>query len=251
MQPRQFFSAADGSRLAYVDAGHGPLVILVHGFLSNADINWFYSGIAGRLLDAGFRVTALDLRAHGQSAAPADAAGAPPDILPADVEALVRHLDTPAYDLVGYSLGARTAARLAVRRQVPLPRRMVLGGMGLEGMTDTRDRQDWFANTIEQAGSPDLDPAQHAVARFLRAGGADPAGAVRVLRSQVDSDPADLARIALPVLVLAGDKDLDNGSLGALAALLPLGREATTPGTHMTAVGEPAFGQAIVDFLQA
>jgi pimeloyl-ACP methyl ester carboxylesterase len=66
-----------------------------------------------------------------------------------------------------------------------------------------------------------------------------------------DTDPADLAAITMPVLVLCGDKDNDNGSADRLAEVLPDARRAVIPGTHMSSVTEPAMGAELVAFLTA
>ncbi len=62
-------------------------------------------------------------------------------------------------------------------------------------------------------------------------------------------DEADLAAIAMPTLVVCGEKDLDNGSPQDLVAALPNARFEQVPGTHMSSVTEPALGEAIVRFL--
>jgi pimeloyl-ACP methyl ester carboxylesterase len=64
-----------------------------------------------------------------------------------------------------------------------------------------------------------------------------------------DTAPEDLAAVTMPVLVLCGDKDNDNGSADRLAAALPDARRATIPGTHMSSVTVPEMGAEIVSFL--
>ena len=55
----------------------------------------------------------------------------------------------------------------------------------------------------------------------------------------------------MPVLVVCGADDDDNGSADRLAAALPDATRVTIPGTHMSSVAEPALGQAIAAFLSA
>jgi len=64
-----------------------------------------------------------------------------------------------------------------------------------------------------------------------------------------DTDPAELAKIAMPTLVLCGSQDRDNGDPHALAAALPDARVVEVPGTHMSSVTEAALGEEIVRFL--
>jgi pimeloyl-ACP methyl ester carboxylesterase len=72
---------------------------------------------------------------------------------------------------------------------------------------------------------------------------------LRLLDSGVDTPPEALATIGMPVLVVAGAEDDDNGSAEALAAALPRGQVARVPGNHMSAVARPELGAVIADFL--
>ena len=132
------FTAPDGARLVWHELGQGRPVLLLHGFMSSAEGNWIAPGIAGKLAAAGFRVIAPDCRGHGGSDAPTDPAAWPADIMVDDGLALIAHLNLTDYDLGGYSMGARTAARLMVRGA--RPRRCVLGGMGEVGIMEAGPR---------------------------------------------------------------------------------------------------------------
>jgi pimeloyl-ACP methyl ester carboxylesterase len=72
-----------------------------------------------------------------------------------------------------------------------------------------------------------------------------------LLGTVTDLSPDDLARIAMPTLVVCGDKDRDNGSPQMLVDALPNARLQQVPGTHMSSVTEPALGEAIARFLAA
>ena len=54
--------------IAYLDEGQGDPIILIHGFASSKDVNWFQTSWFTTLKSAGRRVIALDNRGHGQSA---------------------------------------------------------------------------------------------------------------------------------------------------------------------------------------
>lgn len=103
MEPR-FLQRSNG-RLAYDDAGEGPLVVMVPGL---GDLRAEYRYLAPRLIDAGYRVVTLDLRGHGQSSVGWSdyTSGA----LGSDVVALLRHLDAGPAHLVGTSMGAAAVA---------------------------------------------------------------------------------------------------------------------------------------------
>ena len=91
----------------------------------------------------GFECLMPDLRVHGQSEAPLDPRAYPQDVLVRDAEALVAHLGLTDFDLVGFSLGSRTAARAVLGGMKP--RRLVLSGMGLEGLAGWTRRQGRLA----------------------------------------------------------------------------------------------------------
>src|SRR5438067_899734 len=121
-----YFKASDGVRLAWHEVGEGRPVVLLHGLFSNAETNWVKFGHAAVIAAGGFRVIMADLRAHGLSAAPHEAPAYPPDVLAEDGFALIRHLGLTDYDLGGYSLGARTSARMAIMGATP--RRLIVAG---------------------------------------------------------------------------------------------------------------------------
>ena len=243
------FASFDGARLAWAEVGTGRPLVLLHGLFSTAATNWTVYGTAASIAAAGFRVIMPDLRGHGASAHPHDPAAYPPDVLARDAAALVAHLGLTDFDFGGYSLGARTAVRAVVGGLRPA--RLVLGGMGLTGLTDVRRRTDWFLDVIARADTIVRgDPAWPAVA-FMRANAVDGAAVAHVLRSQVATTAADLAAIAVPTCIVCGADDRDNGSAADLTAALATATYAEIPGNHMSAVTRPEFGAAIAAWLSA
>lgn len=237
----------DGAPLAVHRMGAGRRVLLLHGLFSEANTNWIRFGHARKLADAGFEAIMPDLRAHGASARPHDAAAYPTDVLVRDVFALVEQLGLADYDLVGFSLGARTAARSVIAGMEP--RRLVLAGMGLEGLAGWNRRSAFFLDAIDRFDSVKHgDPAFMAVA-FMKTQKIDRVAARLLLQSVGDTEPADLEKIAMPTLVLCGADDRDNGDPVALTEALPDARHAVIPGTHMGSVTEGALGDALVRFL--
>ena len=102
--------------------GHGPPVLLLHGWMFQSDLNWFR--IYEPLIDAGYRVLAIDHRGHGRGLRTparfrlADCA--------ADAAALVEHLGCGPVTAVGYSMGG-TIAQLMARDHPQTVRALVLG----------------------------------------------------------------------------------------------------------------------------
>lgn len=245
--PVTYFKSHDGLDLAYREMGTGRPVILIHGLFSNGWVNWIRYGHARLLADAGFRVILPDLRGHGLSAAPHEAAFYPPDVLAEDGEALVRQLGLAEYDLGGYSLGGRTVLRMLVRGAKP--RRTILSGMGLEGIVDPNKRRDFFHYVLTGLGRHMRGSDAWLAEAFLKTTGGDPLAMLPLLDTFVATTPAEIAAINVPALVLSGVDDHDNGSAGDIAAMLPQGELVEIPGNHMTAVLQPGLGQAILEFL--
>jgi pimeloyl-ACP methyl ester carboxylesterase len=241
------FTAPDGVELAWHELGEGRPVVLLHGLFSDADTNWIRFGHAAEIASRGFRVIMPDLRAHGQSGKPHDPSFYPPDILAADGLALIAALGLEDYDLGGYSLGARTAVRMVA--EGAKPRRLVVSGMGLEGLHSTGHRAGHFKAILKGLGGHARGSPEWMAEAFLKTTGGDPEALIHVLDTFVDTSEAELRAIDVPTLVLSGAEDHDNGSAEALAALLPGGEYVAVPGNHMSAVTRPDLGREIADFL--
>jgi pimeloyl-ACP methyl ester carboxylesterase len=248
---RHVFTAPDGVELAWHELGpEAPgarSVVLLHGLFSDAETNWIRFGHAALIAAAGMRVIMPDLRAHGTSEKPHDPAAYPPDILAEDGLALIAHLGLVDYDLGGYSLGGRTAVRMVVKGASP--RRLVVSGMGLDGLLDTQRRSAHFKRILRGLGTHERGSPEWLAEAFLKTTGGDPDALILLLDSFVDTSETELRSIAIPTLVLSGVDDHDNGSAAALADLLPIGRYVEVPGNHMSAVTKPELGAALADFL--
>lgn len=237
----------DGTQLAVHRLGAGRPVLLLHGLFSSAEMNWIRFGHAAKLAEAGFEAIMPDLRAHGTSGKPHDPAAYPPGVLARDVAALVEALELEDYDLAGFSLGARTAARAVIAGLAP--RRLVLAGMGLEGLAGWNRRSAFFIDAIDRFDEVKRgDPAFMAVS-FMKTMKVDRVAARLLLEAVDDTREEELARITMPTMVLCGAQDSDNGSAPRLAEVLPDAQYAEIPGTHMTSVTEGAMGDALVEFL--
>lgn len=246
------FTSFDGTELAIHRQGAGRPVILLHGLFSSADMNWIKWGHATRLADAGFEAIMLDFRVHGQSASPTDPAAYPPGVLVRDVAELADYLMLAPgeFDLVGFSLGARTALH-ACADGVLAPRRLVPVGMGVSGLSDWQRRADFFKRVIDRFDEIQRGDAEYISRQFLKSQGVDRVAARLLLDAMGNFDLAKLANIEIPTLVLCGERDDDNGSAEELAALLPNARYQEVPGSHLDSATKPELGEAIVEFLAA
>ncbi|MCC2978595.1 alpha/beta fold hydrolase [Sphingomonas sp. IC-11] len=227
--------------------GQGRPVLLLHGYFSDANTNWIRYGHAEAIAGKGRRVIMPDLRAHGESDKPHDAAAYPPDALAKDGHALIAHLGLSDYDLGGYSLGARTTARMLATGATP--QRIVFSGMGLEGLTNSERRQSHFRHILTNLGSHERGSPAWMAEAFLKTTGGDPVALLGVLDTFVSTPLSAVEGFDQPTLVVNGREDDDNGSAAALAGALPNARLVEVPGNHMSSVTKAELGQAIADFL--
>ena len=252
MSTLQHFQTFDGTRLAIHRTGEGRPVILLHGLFSSAQMNWIKWGHDARLADAGFEAIMLDFRVHGQSEAPQSPDAYPPGVLVRDALALVEHLGLAPgeYDLVGFSLGARTALH-ACAGGVLEPRRLIACGMGVFGLAEWERRAAHFKRVIDEFDTIKPGSPLYTARTFLKSQGGDHVAARLLLDAMDPFDLATLANITMPSAVICGNEDDDNGSGEELAALLPDAVFIETPGNHLNSVIKPELGEAIVGFLSA
>jgi pimeloyl-ACP methyl ester carboxylesterase len=226
--------------------GWGGAKLAVHR-MGSAYVNWIKFGHAQRLADAGFEAIMPDLRAHGQSDAPHDPAAYPRDVLVEDVNCLVAQLGLTDFDLGGFSLGSRTAVRAVLAGRSP--KRLVLGGMGLEGMAGWARRAGFFIDAIDRFDEIKRGDPAYMAHSFMKTQRVDLIAARLLLGSVDDTPPDAIARVSMPTLVVCGADDRDNGSAPALADALPDARYVEIPGTHMSSVTQRQLGEAMVAFL--
>ncbi len=110
--------ASDGVEIAYTDEGPTGeavgAILLIHGFASKVATNWGDTGWIRFLLREGFRVVAIDNRGHGDSSKLYDPALYSSPIMAEDARRLLDHLGIASADVMGYSMGARITAFLAM-----------------------------------------------------------------------------------------------------------------------------------------
>lgn len=190
---------------------HAP-VLLVHGFASSFERNWREPGWVDLLREGGRDVIGVDLLGHGQAPKPhdpeayGDLGGRARDALP-----------HTAVDGVGFSLGAGVLLGLALEDPNRFSR-LVLLGIG-ENVFRGGDPEP-IARAVEGTGPAD-HPLARAFARFASNPGNDPAALAACLRRPaMPLEPAALAAVTCPVLVVLGDRDF-NGPGEPLVDALP------------------------------
>jgi pimeloyl-ACP methyl ester carboxylesterase len=240
----------EGVEIAFIDEGEGEPIVLVHGFASNKEVNWVVPGWVTTLTCAGRRAIALDNRGHGVSGKLYDPAAYHSAVMAEDVRALLDHLGLPRADVMGYSMGARITAFLALKHPDRV-RAAILGGLGFR-LVEGVGLPDTIADALEAPSLAEVhDPTAYLFRAFAEQTKSDLHALAACMRgSRQTLSPAEVGRIAVPVLVAVGENDQIAGSPEALAALIPGAKALVIPGRdHMLAVGDRVFKSGVIDFL--
>lgn len=133
----RFVDVGTGVRLHYVEAGSGPLVVLLHGF---PEFWWSWRHQIPVLAEAGFRVVAVDMRGYGQSDAPPSWRDYRMEALAADVAGLITALGEERAFVVGHDWGAAVAWMVATLHPERVQRLAILNVPHPETMLRTLRR---------------------------------------------------------------------------------------------------------------
>jgi len=298
------FVSFDGIQIAYHDEGDGPVVILLHGGYVDAlgqfgDFERILPalkrrqemfrevfggapplpnpppegrlGLAAALLAAGARTILPDMRGFGASEKPREKAAYENSAMARDVLALIEHLRLDAVDVIGFSMGAGTAARL-LGLHPPQVKSAILAGVGdylikdhvLEfpkswPVPDSVPRpitaRVWAEEGAKILEQGEIVPGHLASANLIaaRVTGADPKVMAAVIRGDLmNTLPAEtLQGIDVPVLILNGKADAANQKLAGLLQAMPAAHAGQCEGDHHSTPYEPTFHEAVVQFFQS
>ena len=240
----------DDVEIAYLDEGEGDPIMLVHGFASTKNVNWVYPTWVSELRKNGCRVIALDNRGHGDSAKLYDPAQYSIPIMASDVVALMDHLDVDRADVMGYSLGGRMTAWLALNAPERL-RSAILGGIGI-AMIEGGGPGENVARALEAPSLEDVsDPTGRTFRAFADQTRSDRRALAACLRgSRRLMTREEAAGIRVPVLIAVGSKDEIAGSASALGRIIPGSEVLDIPNRdHMRAVGDKVYKTGVLEFL--
>ncbi|MBL8769435.1 MAG: alpha/beta hydrolase [Planctomycetes bacterium] len=260
---------SNGVEIRYVTAGEGEPVVLLHGWMSDGSM-W------GRLdtnpATEEYQLIAVDLRGHGKSGKPHEPEQYGPEMAE-DVVRLLDHLELKKAHLVGYSMGAIVAGKIAATH----PDRvlsLVFGGQAPVLTTDVKEVKvdareiEVFAKAVEEGkglGSYliEVTPADkpkmsedyaNALAKVLYDGKDVKAFAAagRGIK-HLDVTLDQLARCSAPILFIHGSKEAEATKLRAALIVEELGRgdiKVIEGADHMTTLLDPEFGDTIDEFLE-
>lgn len=243
--------SSNGVDIAYADIGEGPPILLIHGYGSNHAVNWQSTSWFATLTDAGRRVIAMDVRGHGESAKFYEPAAYRPSAMAEDAANLLDHLDIAEADVMGYSMGGRIGAFLAIEHPAKV-HSLIIGGMGFALVEGIGGEEE----IVAALDAPSLDDAIGEIGRAYRKFAEQTrsdrrALAACILGQRETISPQRLCMIRAPTLVAVGEKDKVAGSAAALAELIPGAEVLAIPNRdHLLATGDRVFKAGVLDFLR-
>lgn len=239
-----YYTSFDGVKIYYEVTGQGFPVILVHGFIATGE-SWKRSSVYKDLISAGYKVITLDMRGNGKSDKPHDAAAYANDAEAKDIMAIATELKLGKYNVVGYSRGSIITARLLV--QDKRIAKAVLGGMGTDFTNPEWPRRKMFYRALSGDSVPELQQ----MVNYVKSTPTLDQTALAYLQKEQPSTPiATLQKVTIPILVICGDKDEDNGSGKALAQVFSNAQFVQVPGDHGAAMNTQEFSNAVLSFFK-
>jgi pimeloyl-ACP methyl ester carboxylesterase len=236
--------------IAYLDEGEGDPILLVHGFASSKNVNWVYPTWVSELKKDGRRVIAFDNRGHGDSGKLYDPKAYDIPIMASDIAGLMDHLKIERADIMGYSLGSRMTAMLALNEPHRF-RSAILGGIGI-GLIEGGGPGESVAQALEAPSLEDVtDPVGRTFRAFADQTRSDRRALAACLRgSRRLMTKEEAADIRVPVLIAVGTVDEIAGSAEALGKIIPGSEVLDIPNRdHMRAVGDKVYKAGVLDFL--
>jgi len=250
---------SDGVTISYLEAGQGEPIILIHGFIASAQLNWVAPGVFDALAK-DYHVIAPDNRGHGMSGKPHEASAYGPQ-MSKDIINLMDHLGIEKAHVVGYSLGGFITTNLIAK----YPNRLLSAapcGAGWSPPGDGREEvSDAIAESLESGNG--ITPLMEALT---------PAGRPKPTKEQMDqmnkmvmamNDPLALAAVArgikdlavtaaeleashVPVHAIIGEIDPLKATVDPMQTALPGMTVTVVPGAdHMSAFSAPEFIPAL------
>lgn len=249
-----FFHNAD-VRLHFEVHGAGRPLVFLHGGTVDFRANYVAFGWIEGHIARGFQVVGPDLRGHGRSGKPHDAASYGTANVAADVTALLDHLGLERVDLVAYSIGTAIALHLLQTTPTRIGRAaLVATGDGLIGLPPhTFSRVLPALAAVADRSEYPRDLPKHAAAYWtlIEATGGDRAALKAFAAAPYPPlSVADAQSIRHPVLVVSGDNDQVLGRGARLAGALGNARYLEVAGAdHFSLAADETVKDAVATFL--
>jgi pimeloyl-ACP methyl ester carboxylesterase len=196
MFPEPYTVRSNGINLAVHEQGHGPAIVLLHGFPELA-YSWRHQLPA--LADAGYRAIAPDQRGYGRSDVPPDVGDYRIEELIADVHGLLDALELDSATFVGHDWGALVLWQMAMRAPERIDRLIILNipHIPRSPVDPIQIMRSRFGDDFYIVNFQDSDDADRAFA-------ADPVHFFNMMmrrnqvsREQFDQLPADMKSVSL------------------------------------------------------
>jgi pimeloyl-ACP methyl ester carboxylesterase len=264
--PDHFFDS-NGVRIRYVEQGQGPAIVLMHGYTGTADRHFLANGVFANLAK-DHRAIAIDLRGHGKSGKPA-APSAYGREMALDVVRLLDHLEIQRAHVIGYSLGAMIAGRLATLHPERLMSIAYIAALPLRN-TDTY-MENFAKTSIKElesdmpfkslaialqppgAKAPSDDEIRKAVAPLVAANDVKALAALWRGYKGLALSREQLQAITVPSIVIVGSEDMNAAGVPELNKTDPQIRTVVVEGAqHGGPEGvmrRPEFMTALREFL--
>lgn len=238
------FTASDGVKIHYLEAGKGSPVVLIHGYTGTAEGNWFSNGVA-EALAKNHRVVAIDCRGHGKSEKPTDPAKYGPQMAK-DVLEMMDHLKIDKAHVHGYSMGGFIVTQLLTMK----PERFITASYGGSGVPEVEEKYKSEVPSDE----PGPDPQEAEASAKLRTNPDRNDQALAAVRQypwkQGERGVIDLSKIRIPVLAINGQFDGPNAKTHRMKRELANFIAVVLPGkSHLTAIMAGYIPQQYIDSL--
>ena len=222
--------------LHYLEQGAGAPLVLLHG--NGESLDYFAHQIA--YFSHDYRVIAVDTRGHGHS--PRGTAPFTLTQFARDLEELLDALKLKRINLLGFSDGGNIALRFTLDHPQRVER-LILNGANL----DPRGVKAVVQLPIVLGYQAARCFSKHSI------GARRKAELLGLMVREPHVAPMELTRLQMPVLVIAGQRDMIKETHTRLIAEhLPNGSLAILPGDHFLANKNPVAFNAVVErFLQA
>jgi len=197
----EFFTTSDGVKLHYITYGKkGTWVVLMHGYLDNAERMWFDTGIA-QALARNHRVLAIDSRNHGRS----DQLDPYGIGRAEDTIELMDYLRIPKAHFHGYSMGGAMMLRLMDQS----PERFLSAAFGGSGVAEADETLRAKAVALDPPMPEPTGADAEAFARYRQASEARRKAGTAPAATSAPRPPVniDLKKIDFPVLSIIGEYD--------------------------------------------